>query len=253
MKGLSAGSDQVNVHVLSGPTFATSTLVLTIFTGLPDASWTTYHFNVVNWRNTNIKVKITRLTGTVGVDDVGPQRLDIAGWTPSADAVFVAGSPSGSAVQTSGTLTSDEFTLPEDVQNLSPRYQVATSGTGLTAELLYGTDFGSTMDLNGGSLGGATGVWHTFKANVAARAGESVKLRVRPALGPIKIDDFGVLEKAVPGWQPEAGFDAVQPGSDANGSYLTSFKSGGAIKLGSGTVDTGSSTSPTGSTPAATW
>ncbi|MEA2525837.1 MAG: hypothetical protein QOF73_3064, partial [Thermomicrobiales bacterium] len=77
VSGLTAFADQVNVHVLSGPDYATSTQVIG---GLGADTWTTYRFRLLDWAGQSIKLKLTRSgSGAAGVDDIGLQRIDVPG------------------------------------------------------------------------------------------------------------------------------------------------------------------------------
>jgi RHS repeat-associated protein len=219
VKGLSAATDKAIVEVLSGTGFGTTTQV---------------------WSGQDVKLKVRNNGGTVGVDDVGVQRAEIPGWTIPSGAVLVAGPLGGSAVKINGSLTSSAFTLPSDVQQLFFRYRASDpSGTGVYAELLRGPTFGTVTALAGGPLGGPSGVWKTYAALVTAYAGETVKLRFRPQLQAVYVDDAGIPQQAVPGWTltTELGFGAAVPGADGDGTYVTG--SNGSLLMTSSPLDTG--------------
>lgn len=235
---LTASADQVNVAVLSGSGYGTST---TVIAGAAPATWTTYRFGLAAWRGQSIELRVTRSgVGAGGVDDVGVQRVEVPSWVPGDDAVYVAGSPSGNAVRTSGSLTSAAFTLPADVQQLSLRYRVSdANGTGLYPELLTGSGFATVVALSGGPLGGTIGAWTTYKAPVHQYAGQQVKLRLRPQLQPVYVDDAGVLEQVVPGWTLDPSYAGAAAGSDADDTYVTTTGSQGTIQLTSSPINAG--------------
>jgi hypothetical protein len=76
LKGNSTLSDQTYVKVLSGGSYATST---TVVSATLDDDWATYSFDLSSWVGQSIKLKVDVIIGTVGVDDVGIQCLELPG------------------------------------------------------------------------------------------------------------------------------------------------------------------------------
>jgi len=74
-KGMTTGSDQFTVKVLSGGSYATETTVYTSI-GAAD-SWTTLRFNLVSWQGQSIKLKVTRTVGSIAIDDLALQTIDV--------------------------------------------------------------------------------------------------------------------------------------------------------------------------------
>lgn len=237
LRAETGGTTQFIAYVLSGSGYATSTLVAS---GSLTTAWETRHFNLKDWQGQSIKLKVREWLGAVGLDDVGVQRVDFPGWTIATDALPAADGQGGTALQINGDLTSAAFALPQGVQQLSFRYRASDpNGTGLYPKLLRGPTFATTTALSGGPVGGPIGVWQTYTANVAAYAGETVKLRFSPQLQAVYVDAAGVLEQAVPGWSLVPTSGAVAPGADAHGSYVAGVGGTGGIELRSGPVDAG--------------
>jgi hypothetical protein len=238
LAGQTTSGDQYVVRVLSGAGYATSTEVAS---GVAADTWTPVLFNLGPWVGQSVKVRVERTaTGSIGVDDLGVQRIEVPGWTATDEAVGVDDGQGGTGVRFDGHLISSAFTLPTDVQQLYFRYRPSDqSGTGVYAELLRGPTFTTVTNLAGGVLGGTSGVWTSYAALVTTYAGETVKLRFRSQLQPVYVDDAGIPQQAVPGWTltTQAGFGAAVPGSDADGTFVTGAN--GALLMTSSPVDPG--------------
>jgi hypothetical protein len=235
LKGLTTGSDQYKVSLLSGSGFATSTQLA--FTTANDA-WETQRYNAASWLGQPVKLKVERFLGTVGVDDVGLQSIDLPSWTVTGNPTRLTGGPTGAYVRTDGQLTSAAFTLATDAQQLSVAYKGDTAGAQFYLELLRGADFSQVVDLAGGTIVADQTRWKTSKAGVSLYAGETVKLRLRRWFGWMLFDTAGPTEVAVPGWKLHT-VDAVVTGEDANGTYASPFKSGGTVYLRSSDIQSG--------------
>ncbi len=129
VKGLTTGSDQYYIYVLSGTGFGTSTQVTL---GTISDSWEEIRFNIVGWRGQQVKLKIVRQNGIIGVDDVGVQMVDVPSWDATAEARRTSDGNGGTAISTNGDLTSQPFQIPANVQQMSVRHK----GTGSRPELL---------------------------------------------------------------------------------------------------------------------
>jgi len=237
VRGLSAQTDQYKLAVLSGSGFGTATQVA--FTTAADA-WTVVRVNVVAWRGQEIELRPERFTGAVGFDDAGPPRVDLPGWEVEAgkDAAVLTGGPDGAHARTSGILTTTAFALAADAQQVSLRYLPASSGTGVTVDLLRGAGFGTVVALAPGGLRGAPGQWQTAEVGVGPYAGETVKLRISPEAGAVGVDAVGPQTEAVPGWTPTT-TGPVAVGEDANGTYLARGRAPAAISLRSVPIASG--------------
>jgi hypothetical protein len=87
LRGLSTLSDQAQLYVLSGPTFATSTALNPVF----GDSWTTLTFDPNAWKGSQIKFKLHRITGTIGLDDLGVGRIEFPNWSTTGTPSRVTG------------------------------------------------------------------------------------------------------------------------------------------------------------------
>jgi RHS repeat-associated protein len=220
-KGLTTGADQYKVQVLSGATYATVTDVV-ITTTAGDAAWDTARFNVSTWAGQSIKIKVSRVSGKVGVDDVGLMSMDVPSWEVTKDARPETGGPSGKYVSTDGNLTSQAFTIPSNVQQMTLKYKGVSSGASFYLELLRGGSYSTVTDL-AGNVAMDTANWKTLKVSVQPYAGESVKVRVRQFFNRGMFDNPGLMEITVPAWTLNT-TDAVDVGEDANGTYVKPTK-----------------------------
>ena len=234
LAGLSGSSDQAYVDILSGGSYATVTTVLTVTAD----DWATFRANLSSWSGQSVKVRVRQLTGTLGVDDLGVQRVELPGWTLSDVTRRVSDGGSGYAAY-GDDLTSSAITLSADVQQVMIHYKVSSSGTGLYFEMLRGSGYSTVVALAGGPLGGTIGQWTTYKPAIDAYSGQSVKFRVRPQLGAVTVDNLGLTERIVPGWTFASSSGAATIGEDANGTYVRSFTSNGTVNLNSSQIDLG--------------
>jgi hypothetical protein len=166
LKGLTTGSDQYKVFLLSGPTYGTNTQLG--FTTAAD-TWTTLRYDAGGWLGQSVKLKVQHYLGRVAVDDAGVQQIDLPSWTVTADTTRVTGGPSGAYARTNGQLTSGAVTLAADVQQLSVAHKGDAAGSSFYLELLRGADFSQVVDLSGNVIGDQT-QWKTLKVGVSARS-----------------------------------------------------------------------------------
>ena len=173
LRGLTAGSDQAYLRVLSGAGYATVTTLTTSFTD----DWGSFPFNLAAFSGQSIKLQVDVVTGRVGVDDIEVMRIDAPDWTlVSGTVVPVSDDAGGTALKISGTLTSSVVTLPADVQHVTLRYK--TGASGLYWDLLTGPTFSTVVQLG---LVTSNGTWSTLRVGVSEYAGQSVQV---PAAGP---------------------------------------------------------------------
>ena len=183
-------------------------------------------------------MRARQLTGTLGVGDLGIQRVELPGWTLTDVTRRVSDGSSGYAAY-GDDLTSSAITLSADVQQVMIRYKVSSSGTGLYFEMLRGSGYSTVVSLAGSPLSGTIGQWNTYKTAIDAYSGQSVKFRIRPQLGAVTVDDLGLTERIVPGWTFASSSGAATIGEDANGTYVRSFTSNGTVNLNSSQIDLG--------------
>ncbi|MEZ4658322.1 MAG: DUF6531 domain-containing protein [Caldilineaceae bacterium] len=223
--GLSSGSDQYQVDLLSGADFTTTTkLVL----GTNVDQWQTFWFDVSAWPNQQVKLRIKALYGAIGVADIGLQRVVAPDWTVKRDTYIENDADGNPYISTNGTLVSPAFTLPADIQQILIRHRGTTASNSFEVKLLYGSDFSQEKYL-GTSHRSQQGAWQTLKLGIGAHAGESVKIKLRP-YGRIHLDDVAMGETLIPGWQTTKEY-AVAVGEDQYGVYVISEQSIGAVAL----------------------
>ncbi|HEY7031973.1 MAG TPA: DUF6531 domain-containing protein, partial [Thermomicrobiales bacterium] len=241
----------INVYVLYGASFASSTKLATLELG---ATAQIYQFPLYDHHGEQVKLKFTSTTGTIRIDNVGIQRVDFPGWTlsnpsltwgPTAPVGAMAGggATGGSAVSLRGEyLVSGAFAPPANAQQLSVKLKAdGASNTNVYIELLTGATFGTVVNLAGGAstVAASPSGWTTFHVAIGSYAGQTVKLRLRANSGRTLIDDAGFLEHVAPGWVPLAGYGAITVEEDANGTYLTSYAAGGSYEVTSSMVSAG--------------
>lgn len=233
--GLTANNDQYKIEVLSDPAFATVTQVA-VNTNAPD-TWQNVQLNLTAWQGQMIKLRITCLYRTVGVDNIGLQSVFLPGWQMTGTAAVVDEGNGNHYVTTADNLITAAFTLATDVQQLTLRHRSAGAGVNrFELKLLRGANFTEEIDLTGGQEVSNPTTWQTFKVGVNLYAGETVKLKVI-AIGPMDFDDGGMGEHLLPGWQLTTN-KAIAAGEDGYGSYVTAAN-GGASTLRSSEIDTG--------------
>jgi len=243
------GTPQFQLYLLSGANFATSTQLA--FTGLA-AGWQTLRYAVATYAGQTVKLQVKQYHGSVGVDDVGLQHVDVPGWgvsgTPFSgqanDTSLVSGTPTGQVVRTNGTLTSSAFSVASAAQQLSLLYKGDSAGDSFYVKLLSGPTYAAATDLNAGSVIAPPDqtTWRTFKASVASWAGQSVKLQLVGYNGFQQFDNVGLAESLLPGWTvlPPGQSGAIAGGVDSNGTYVSPFVAGsqGLLQVQSSAVQT---------------
>ena len=230
MSGLSAASDQVQIHVLSGAGYLTSTQVAS--TSAIDA-WSDARLLLTAWKGQSIRLKITCSYGKVGVDDVGSQLVELQDWTVNGDSRRVEDGQGNVYASTDGILISSPFTLTSDVQQISVRHRLESGiGQSFYPSLLRGPNFSEEVGPSAGIPVTST-VWQTATIDVGAYAGETVRLKLRAYFNRVQFDDAGFGERVLPGWTTANTtlFDAITTGRDVTGSYITSIKPGGTFRI----------------------
>lgn len=242
LAGLGGASAAYYLDVLSDPTYATVTTIAS--TDTVAAGWSTVRYKLDSWVGQSIKLRVRRHSGTLGVDDLALQMMEVPGWTVTGTSYQRSGGPSGSYVQTDGQITSGALALAADAQQLSLKYFAVTGYTAsFYIELLYGTNFSQVATLDY-LIADAT-EWKTFTIGVQQFAGQTVKLRVRRYFGnPVLIDEAGITQRLLPGWtvKPLVNPDWASPitvGEDSHGTYAAPLASGGDLFLESSLVQSG--------------
>lgn len=221
VKGMSGNADGYYIYVLTGPAYATSTLVA--FGNAGDSAWETSRWNVGAWQGQSIKVKVDKGSNKVGVDDIGLSTVDVDGWLATKDARHETGGPTGDYVTTDGDLVSVAFTIPAGAQHLTLKAKDPGTNSIFYVELLRGPTFATVTALGGGPEY-PTSLWKTYKYGIDIYAGETVKLRIRQYFRRGAFDDIGVMESVLPGWSLTTDA-AMSTGEDGYGTYVSGFDS----------------------------
>ncbi len=193
----------VKVYALSGPSYATQTLLNTYYCRAC-GSWTSPTISAAPYRGQSIKLKFEYYLGDPGIDAVRVQTL-FAGWevsgtftreTEGDGNVFLAlrGGTSPAAISPAVTLDATAQSLAFRLKGLTPsadQYQVY---------LLSGADFATSTLVKNTSYARSDDTWETVHVNVSPWAGQQVKLKVVLMVNSIGIDDAGVPWVDVPQW-----------------------------------------------------
>jgi RHS repeat-associated protein len=210
-------NSQYSIDLALGPNFTTWSAVSS---GFAPGSWQAVSFNVTAYAGQQVKVRVRATYNRIYVDDVfGSQMTTIPDWTIAGTATRLVDGVNH-YVQTNGVLTSSETELPADVQNVSFRLRsVSPSGASVVIELLRGTGFSQTVQLDHLLV---PSTWTTLRYGVDPYGGETVKLRVWAWTqgNTFEIDDAGLFEKVLPGWESTSTY-ALEVGENANGTYVT--------------------------------
>ncbi len=226
---------QYQINLLSGTNFSTKTQ-LTAGYGNTSA-WDTIRVSLASWQGQPVKLQVNEIWASIGIDDVGFQVNEIAGWDATASPSRRGDDTSGHYVSTNGNLTTPAFTVPADMQQFSLRYR-GENNSAFYIEILSGTDFSQVSELDYVTDLDTTN-WTTAKYAITSFAGQTVKLRIHQWFGRGQYDDVGLGEAAVPGWNLGTGSYAVSTGTDTHGSYVTAYNPGGTYYLVSTTISTG--------------
>lgn len=225
------------IEVLSGTGYITVTEVFS--NGTNSASWAPIFINLSAWAGESIKLRIRQYGVSNGhIDDLGLQRVEIPEWDVTGDTRREEES-GNHVIATNGKLTSQPFTLPEDIQHLLIPYRAASSLGIFWIRLLGGPDF--SEELFTVQVTSTDPDWHTETIGVEDYAGQTVKLQLEQYWGRLHFDDVGYGEKLLPHWEL-IGTNPLAIGEDAAGSYIT--PADGSIWVRSSLISTGLIDSP---------
>jgi hypothetical protein len=208
----------VEIYVLSGPTYSTSTLMKSEYCS--SCGWTSRTIDLSGYRTQSIKLKFKAKFAAVGVDAVKIQQL-----FPNYDSsgsLERAASGSDHYAKLNGWLVTDPFTIDQTAQfsSVELQGQVANSQYNVAiATAPYST--WTTL-----SSGVAPTSWQAVSFNVSAYAGQQVKVRVMATFNWIWADDvFGTQSTDIPSWSVSGTATRVTDGTNhyiASGGTLTS-------------------------------
>ncbi|MEZ4869236.1 MAG: polymorphic toxin-type HINT domain-containing protein [Caldilineaceae bacterium] len=231
LMGLTAGSDQYRIELLSGATFEA---IKNLQQGTVENSWTSFDLNLADWTNQQIRLRISSFyrQGAVGVDDIGLQEVSVPGWSVTNDTTIENDGHAGNGthyIATNGILISAPFTLAADAQQLSLLYSGRDAANQFNVKLLRKADPDVEVML-APAIPNEPTTWKTLKISLGQYAGETVRLQLERVSGRVYFDDIGLSEFVLPGWWPQGISDAISGGEDAYGSYITSAQPNGSFR-----------------------
>jgi RHS repeat-associated protein len=202
----------VEIYVLSGPTYSTSTLAKSEYCS--NCGWTSRTIDLSGYRTQSIKLKFKARFAAVGIDAVKIQQL-----FPNYDSsgsLERATSGSDHYAKLNGWLITDAFTIDETAQFASVELQ-GQVGTSQYNVAVATAPYSSWTTL---SSGVAPTSWQAVSFNVSAYAGQQVKVRVMATYNWIWADDvFGSQSTELPGWSVSG---TATRDADGTNHYVTS-------------------------------
>ena len=202
-------TNNLAVYVLSGANYCGLTVVANVQCANCN-QWGAVQFGIGQWKGQSIKLRFSRLTGIVGVDRVAKQIL-FPGFETEGDGVrIVEGTDAWASI--SDKLTSAAFTVEPTAQHVTLSLRGLTAGSDQAyVKVLSGPTFSTITTLT--PL--FTDSWATYRFNLAAFSGQSIKLQVDAITGRVAVDEVGVMRIDAPDWSLNSG--TVSPSADGNG------------------------------------
>ncbi len=236
VKGIGSNA-QFSVKVAVGPSFSTYTQVA--IGVAPTADWQLVKFDLMPYAGDDIKVRVTKITGTVLADDIGLQLLEVPEWEITSGVSLEDDGAGDHHTKFHGSITTGPIEIPATAHNLvldartdpnSGIYQ----NVQVTLTVLYGTGYSQS---GGSDTVVTTNSWATYRFGVGKYAGQTVRLKIATGSGTADIDDVSPFEEVLAGWINSSN-DAISIAEDANGTYVYAADGKGA-SLRSSWIDTG--------------
>ena len=198
-----SGYNQATVSILTGATYATSTTLAAFSCNPCAAAWETTYFDATPYLGQSVKLKVSRSSGTIGID-AARARVSLPGLTTSG-AVARGGEASGNtyaALGAGGVITTGAFTVATDAQF----GDIQVRGLSGFADQVYvyvlsGASFATSTRV-ATNLNVPDGAWTRLPFNLVAWRGQSIELQVTRQYGRVGVDDLGTQRVDVPGWEP---------------------------------------------------
>jgi RHS repeat-associated protein len=206
------------VYVLSGPDFATSTVIKTDYCYKCASAWKTSSVDVSAYRGQTVKLQFKVQGQPVGLDRVSIQEAFPGFETSAGGQITRNQDPDGNdyATLSSGSFTSPAFTVDQVAQQASVRVKATNTSGEYRIRVATGPSFSSYSLLK---FGAPTTDWSTISFDVSDYQGQEIKVRV-DRLGTISFDDIGLLKTEVPEWSV-SGHTNVQHEIDGNSFVAT--------------------------------
>ena len=201
----------VRVYVLSGPDFATSTLVKDDYC-FACGSWSTATIDLGAYRGQTIKIRFSQYFGSIGINDVKVQEV-FPGFEVSGT-YFRAldGTDAYAWIDNGGWLTTAQpFAVHQDAQSGTVEMKGWTSNSQYQIQIATGPSFSTYTTV---ASGVAPSSWQGVRFYLGTTyAGQQIKLRVRSAYGWIAVDDIGIQQQDLPGWSTSGDTRRVDDGT----------------------------------------
>ncbi|HLC23193.1 MAG TPA: hypothetical protein VJL08_01985, partial [Dehalococcoidia bacterium] len=214
-----SGWNEVKVYALTGPDYATETLLATLRCTSSCVYWKTAYIDASAYLGQSIKLKFARTYGDVGLDAV---RGHIPFPSHTVTGTFSRETEAGGNVYArlgyNSSLTSAAFTLAPDAQYATVRIK-NLSNASYYIYVLSGPGFGTSTQV---TYGTAPSAWQDVRFNVSSWQGQQIKIKVRQPVAnsafALAADDFGLQKVEVPQWDVTADTSIVAGGP--NGKYV---------------------------------
>lgn len=202
----------VDVYVLSGPDFASSTKVKS-HTCNKCGRWSTSYVDLAAYKGQTVKVKFSRSSNQVGLDNAAIQEA-FPGFVP--DGSLYRGRTTGAGtfagLDAGARLTSPAFTVDSDAQYASIRVQRASTLTGqYEIHVAPGPDFTAFTKVASGT---SPASWQFVRFNVSAWRGQPIKVRFDAVNQQSEVDEIGRLFLEVPDWSVTGDASLVEDGDN---------------------------------------
>jgi RHS repeat-associated protein len=191
------GTSRVDVYVLSGATFGTSTLVKSDSCS-KCGRWSTSYVDLTSWRGQTIKFKFSAYSAPVGIDNVKVQQV-FPSFDVSGEYIRdVSGGDTSARVKSGGWLTTSAFTVNASAQYGTVELIQSSTNGQYDISIATGPGFSTFTSV---ASGVAPTTWQQIRFGLYAYAGQQVKVRVKCVYGWISIDDItGTQVVEIPSW-----------------------------------------------------
>jgi hypothetical protein len=206
----------VDVYVLSGTDYATSTLVKGDKC-FACGYWSTSYIDLTAYAGQSIKFKFRSTSSPVGIDDVRVEDV-FPGFTASGDyARRSESSDHFASLNDNAWIATDPFTLDDSAQFGTVELKGKASNSTYNIAIATGPSYGTWTTLMTGTPGTS---WQTVSLNVAAYAGQSVKIRTKSTNNVMYFDEILASQTAdIPYWTPSGTTSRID---DAGNHYISS-------------------------------
>jgi RHS repeat-associated protein len=201
----------VKTYVLSGPDFATSTLVKDDYC-FACGGWSTTTIDLAAYRGQSIKIKFSQYQGTIGINDVKVQQVfpgfDVSGTYFRA----LDGTDAYAWIDNGSWLTTSQpFAVHPDAQSGTVEMKGNIASSQYQIQIATGPGYSTYTTVASGI---APTTWQPVRFYLGSTyAGQQIKLRVRGAYNWIAVDDIGIQQQDLPSWSTSGDTRRVDDGT----------------------------------------